>query len=111
MAKEAIFVQDGNAIDVTLAADVVVGEVMVMGELVGVANNTGLTGEVVAMKISGVWEMKAKDADEVTVGAKVYWDADEDELTTTATDNTQAGLAVTAKAAATAGVVNVKLGA
>lgn len=109
MIKEAVYAQEGKVINVTLEADVTVGDVVVFGDIVGVANVSGLIGELIGLSIYGVWEMTAKTEDVVTVGAKLYWDDTAKELTTTETDNTLAGLAVTAKTAV-AGVVNVKFG-
>jgi len=111
MAKQAVFTQDGKTLDMTLTADVSVGDVVVEGDFVGIANNAGLTGEVVAVHVDGVWKMNARTADAIAVGSALYWDDVNDELTIVTTGNKKAGLAVSSKAAATAGTVLVKIGA
>ena len=109
MTKEAIERQKGEVIDFTLQEDANVGDVVVAGNLVGVATVSGLAGETIGLKIEDVWEIKAKDADAVNVGDLLYWDATNRELTTTATNNTKAGIAISAKAANSAGTVLIKL--
>jgi len=111
MAKEAIEIQEGQTIDHTLTSDVNVGDVIPLGTMVGVAVTSGLTGEVIAVKLEGVWQITATTADAITVGAIVYFDATNRVVTITATANTLAGKAVSAKAGATAGSILVKINA
>lgn len=112
MAKEAIEFQDGDVIDYTLAADVAVGQVVPLGtEMIGVAVTAGKIGEVIALDVEKVYEVNATTADVIAVGDVVYFNTTTRAITTTATDNIRAGRAVSAKAAATAGVVNVKINA
>jgi len=107
--KEAVEIQKGDVVDITLDSDANVGDVIAKGDIVGVATVSGLTGETVGLAISGVWEVKAKDADAVEFGKKLYWDNTNRELTTTADSNTKAGVAVSEKDANSAGFVLVKL--
>ena len=112
MAKQAIEIQDGKTIDVVLGADVQSGDVVPLGsEMVGIAMVSGLSGETIAVKIDNVFEIEAAAADSIAVGDVVYWDATNEVVTKTATDNTRAGRAVSTKAASTAGSVNVKINA
>jgi predicted RecA/RadA family phage recombinase len=112
MGKEAIFVQDGKSIDITLDGDVNVGDVVPLGTLmVGVANTSGLTGEVISVTTEGVYTITATTADTVAIGAQLYFDETNRVVTTTATDNIKAGIAMSVKAGATAGVVDVKINA
>lgn len=111
MAKEAILVQEGKTIDYTLTADTAVGEVIPFIGMCGVAATAGLTGEIIAVELECVYEVKAADADTFAVGDLAYFDATDREMTTVSTDNVRAGRAVSAKAGATAGVVRVKFGA
>lgn len=111
MAKEAIEYQEGDVIDVTLAGDVNVGDVIPMGVMVGVAVTSGLTGEVIAVKITGVWQITAATADAIAVGDQLYFDATNRVLTTVSTAMTIAGKAISAKAGATAGTVYIKINA
>lgn len=107
--KEAIEIQAGNVVDFTLDSDVSVGDVIAKNDIVGIATVSGLIGETIGLAICGVFEMKAKNADVVDFGKKLYWDNANRELTTTATSNTRAGIAVSEKAANTDGAVLVKL--
>lgn len=112
MAKEAIFLQDGKSIDITLESDVDVGDVVPLGTLmVGVANTSGLIGEVISVTTEGVYTLTAATADAVTIGAQLYFDESSRAVTTTATDNVKAGIAMSAKAGSSAGVVDVKINA
>lgn len=110
--KEAIEIQEGETIDFTLTEDVSVGDVVPLStEMVGIAMTSGLLGEVIALKITKVWQITAATADAIAVGAQLYFDATARVVTTVATSNIKAGKAVTAKAATTAGSVLVKLNA
>jgi predicted RecA/RadA family phage recombinase len=73
----AVFKHDGNAIDYTPTADVSSGDVVVRGELVGVAKLDIKTGELGALHVTGVFDFpKAAGAGTaIAAGAKVYWDA------------------------------------
>ena len=109
MSKEAVEIQKGEVIDFVLSEDVSVGDVVVANNLVGVATVSGLTGETIGVKIEGVWEIKAKDADAISVGDTLYFDTTNRVLTTTADGNTKAGVAITPKEANTPGYVCIKL--
>ena len=110
MAKEAIEIQDGKSVDYTLTEDVSVGDVVPLGTgMIGVATVSGLAGETIALRIEGVYEIKAKTDDAITVGDLLYFDTTNRELTTTETDNVRVGRAVSAKAANVAGSVSIKL--
>lgn len=112
MAKEATEIQQGSAIDFTLVGAVDVGDVVPLGTgMVGIAKTSGLAGEIIALDIEKVFEINAATADAIAVGDVVYFDATARAITTTATSNTRAGRAVSAKAAAAAGVVLVKINA
>jgi predicted RecA/RadA family phage recombinase len=73
----AFFVQDGNSIDHTPGADVAAGEVVVQGELVGVAKLDIPAGRLGALAVSGVFDLAKAAGSGVTfsAGDKVYWDA------------------------------------
>ena len=114
MAKN--YVQEGKIIPFTAGATIVSGQVVVVGSLAGVSQGDVANGAVGQLALEGVYEIPAATA-EITVGAKVYWDADGDPVggtagsgaaTATATDNTLIGYAIAAKAAAGA-KVKVKL--
>lgn len=68
------------------------GDLVKIGGMVGVAVNGGVENDVVAVNLCGVYEVpKASGA--ITKGARLYYDAAEGELTTTAAGNTFAGFA------------------
>lgn len=101
------YIQRGDVLDVTLAADVASGGVVVAGELVGVATTAGVTGDVVSVNLCGVFEV-AKATGAISLGAKVYWDAANSNATTTASGNKQIGHAWVAALSGDA-TVQVKL--
>lgn len=112
MAK---YIQRGETIDYTAAADLDLGDVVDLGGCVGIAAVPMESGELGTLALTGVWEMdKASGA--ITVGAKVYLDGSGD-VTTSATrgespsvtNNTPAGIAVTAAQSADT-TVWVKIG-
>ncbi|MDP3267394.1 MAG: DUF2190 family protein [Sulfuricurvum sp.] len=112
MAKEAIEVQEGDVIDYTLTADVVVGEVVPLGtSMIGVAVTAGKTGEVIGLKIENVFEINATTADAIDIGELVYFNTTTRAITETSVDNVRAGRAMSAKGAAVAGTVMVKINA
>jgi predicted RecA/RadA family phage recombinase len=73
---DARFIHDGNTIDYTPGADVSAGDVIVQGELVGVAKLDIATGTLGALAVMGVFDVpKAAGVGEaIAAGAKVYWD-------------------------------------
>lgn len=112
MAKEAVEFQDGTVIDYTLSEDVNVGDVIPLGDdMIGIAVVSGLTGEQITLELEKVWKINATTADAINVGNVVYFNATSREITTTDTSNCRAGKAISAKAAATAGFVYVKINA
>jgi len=70
------FVQDGNSIDYTPGADVAAGDVVVQGDLVGVAKLDIPANTLGALAVAGVFDFpKATGVGTaITAGAKVYWD-------------------------------------
>ena len=72
----ATFVHDGNAIDYTPGSDVAAGDVVVQGELIGVAKTPIVANVLGALAVSGVFDFpKATGGGTaVTAGANVYWD-------------------------------------
>jgi len=72
----AKYVQTGNAIDHTPTADVKAGDVIVQGELVGVAKLDIPAGKLGALHVAGNFDFpKAAGAGTaIAVGTEVYWD-------------------------------------
>jgi len=106
----AAFVQDGDAVDYTPASNVSAGDVVVQGQLVGVAKKAIAADDLGALAINGAFDF-AKDtgsATAITAGAKCYWDAANEVATTTVGANVYIGKAIAA-AGATDETVRIRL--
>ena len=82
----ATFIHEGARIDHTPMADLAAGEVVVQGELVGVASLDIKANALGALAVEGVFDF-AKAAGvgtAIAAGAQVYWDDATDEATTDA---------------------------
>lgn len=106
----AKFIHDGGSVDYTPAANVLAGDVVVQGELVGVAKRDIAAAALGALAITGVFDFpKATGAGTaITAGANCYWNAGAQQATTTATGNKLIGKSVRAAADADA-MVRVRL--
>jgi predicted RecA/RadA family phage recombinase len=96
----ATFIQDGDAVDYTPGADVAAGEVVVQGDLVGVAKTPIAAGTLGSLATRGVFDFPKAGAGAIASGAVLYWDATNGVATTTASGNKRIGKAVAAAAAA-----------
>ena len=72
----ATFVHDGAAVDYTPGSDVAAGDVVVQGDLVGVAKQPIAADALGALAVSGVFDFPktAGVGEAIDAGAKVYWD-------------------------------------
>jgi len=107
----AQFIHDGKAIDYTPGADVSAGDVVVQGELVGIAKLDIASGVLGALAVTGVFDLpKASGDGGIAAGAEVYWDEAEQVAKTDAEAgaNKKLGKAVAA-AADTDTTVRVRL--
>jgi len=86
--------QNGDVLDLTLAADVTSGGLVVQGKIVAVAQTTGLSGETIACKVVGVHRLPKVSADDIAVGATIY--AKAGEITSVASGAIKCGYAVKA---------------
>jgi len=91
-------------------SDVLSGDVVVVGNFVGVALGDIADGAAGELAIGEVWEVPKNNALVIAQGDAVYWDVADGEINKTAEDNYYAGLAF-AGATETATTVKVKLGA
>lgn len=75
----AVFRHDGGSIDYTPGAAVAAGDVVVQGELVGVAKLDIQANRLGALAVQGVFDLpKATGGGTaITAGANVYWDVAE----------------------------------
>jgi len=69
------FVQAGDSIDYTPGSDVSAGDVVVQGDLVGVAKLDIAANTLGSLAVAGVFDFpKASGDGGISAGAKVYWD-------------------------------------
>ena len=73
----AQFVQQGNSIDHTPAGAITAGDVVVQGDLIGIAQIDCAADQLGALAVTGVFDIdKATGVGAgIAVGTKVYWDA------------------------------------
>ena len=97
---QATFVQEGCAVDYTPGADVAVGQVVVQGDLVGVAKQAIIANTLGSLAVTGVYDFaKATGGGSaIAVGAIVYWDDTNNVATTTSAGNKKIGTAIRAAA-------------
>ena len=96
----AVFVSEGNAIDYTPSANVAAGDVIVQGELVGIAKTPIAANTPGSLVVKGVFDLpKATGAGSaIAVGTEGYWDATNKVVTATTTGNKYLGRTVRAAA-------------
>lgn len=81
----ARFVQEGKSIDYTPGADVAAGDVVVLTNIIGIAKLDIAANALGALTVIGGFEV-AKPSDEAWVfGQRLFWDADNEQFTTTNT--------------------------
>lgn len=102
--------KDGNELVLPVASTVKSGDLVQVGQIIGVAQNNAVTGEdgntYSTLKMNGVFKLTTSVA--VTVGAAVYVTS-AGVVNVTASGNKFIGHAVTAKAGTSAGEVYVRL--
>lgn len=106
----ATYIQKGNSIDYTNSGStkIAAGDVVSLTTRVGIAAGDIAAGAVGSLAVGGVFEI-AKATGAITLGAAVYFDTTNKNITTTATSNIPAGWAVAAAASADTTVL-VKIG-
>lgn len=65
------YIESGDVKDFTLSGTVAAGALVAIGDIVGVALESGVSGETIAVKLTGVFEV-AKAAGAITIGQKLY---------------------------------------
>lgn len=103
------FIQCGDTLTVTAAADTVPGAVVIKGKLIGVAVTAALNGEEMEVKTSGVFELGKTSAQAWTQGVEIYA-TPAGLATTSSSGNTKIGYAALA-AANPSDTGQVKIGA
>jgi predicted RecA/RadA family phage recombinase len=71
--SQVIFIHDGDTIDYIPAADVAAGDVVVQGELVGIAKQPIKAGHLGALAVTGVFDFPVEEIADWTVGQLAYW--------------------------------------
>lgn len=92
------YIQPGDSVTVPAPADVKSGDLVVVGDLFGVAQCSAKAGEDVEIATKGVFGLPKVSAQAWSVGAKVYYVAADKNISTTATGNTFIGHATEAAA-------------
>ena len=100
----ARFIHDGDSIDYTPGGNVAAGDVVVQGDLVGIAKRDIAAGTLGALAVTGVFDVpKATGSGSgIVVGANVYWDEAETVAKTDAEAGDNKPFGKTVKAAADA---------
>ncbi|MGE0606557.1 MAG: DUF2190 family protein [Pirellulales bacterium] len=107
---QAVYMQAGDYIDYTPGADLASGDVVVQGDLIGVAVRPITANTPGALAVTGVFDFaKATGGGTaITAGALVYWADGANQATTTSAGNKLLGKCVKAAADADA-TVRVRL--
>lgn len=81
---QATFVQDGRVIDYTPGTAVAAGDVVVQGDLVGIAKRPIAANELGALSVEGVFNFPKATGGSTAIaaGATVYWDVADGEAKT-----------------------------
>lgn len=86
-------VSDGGTLDYNVGAGgVKSGEIVIVGDVAGVAMRTGKEGEIVALCIEGVYSLP-KGSAAIQQGKKVYYNETDKNIVATASGNTFVGYA------------------
>lgn len=101
------YIQAGNVLTFTAAADVTAGQGILQGALFGVAATDAETGDDFEAAVTGVFELP-KASGVLTKGQKAYWSTANGNVTGTASGNTLIG-AITEAAADASTMVRVRL--
>ncbi|RIY34500.1 hypothetical protein CKF54_00450 [Psittacicella hinzii] len=87
----AHMVRHEGTVTFTATADIANGELVLVGDVVGVASKSYKKNEVATMYTKDVYQVKAKDGDTFNQGDIVYFDATTKSVTKTATNNKKVG--------------------
>lgn len=78
------FIQKGDTLTATAPADVNSGDLVVVGNIIGVAAYDAASGADVEVDVEGVFELPKVLTDVIGQGDKLYWDSSVSKLTKTA---------------------------
>lgn len=88
------YIQKGENLTLPAPSDVLSGEVVVIGEIHGIAAGDALEDEPLDVVTEGVFSLAKVAIDAFAVGDAVFYDAATKLVTSTATGNTRIGTAV-----------------
>lgn len=73
----ARFIHDGDAVDFTPSAEVKAGDVVVQGDLIGIAKLDMVAGQLGTLAVTGVFDITKATGEgtDITAGAKLWWNA------------------------------------
>lgn len=71
-----VFYKAGTIIDYVATKDVGYGELVQIGDIVGVTSHSAGAGEAVACSAEGVYKFPKKASEKITAGTKVYMVSD-----------------------------------
>ena len=97
---QAVYVQEGDLVDYTPSSAVSAGDVIVQGDLVGVAPRPLAVNELGSLIVFGVCDFAKNTGVAYTVGTTLYWDDTNNVVTATATGNKLVGKSIRAAASA-----------
>ena len=94
----AKYIQRGHSIDYTPDTDVAAGDVVIIGDLAGIAKLDIKAETLGALALVGVFDIPKATGEgtAIAVGAIVFWDAENKQVTTTAGDNKYLGKTIIA---------------
>ena len=103
------YIQPGETVTITAAADTTSGAGVLAGLLFGVAVHDALEDEALEISTTGVVELPKTSAQAWTVGAAIYWNGTSGEATTATTaGNVFIGVAMTvAESGSATGIVRL----
>lgn len=81
------FKESGERLDWTATANVVSGQIIAIGDMVGVVLGDALIGEKVVVCFKGVFALPKVAPQVQAIGVKVYFDATAGNITTTSSGN------------------------
>lgn len=87
---------DGDIIDIVADSDIKSGELVIKGNIIGVAITDINSGETGAIQRTGVWKLAKNGTDTFSAGDVAYYDATNKVITSTSTNNKAVGVIVKA---------------
>ena len=98
-----------NTIKYVTATALSAGDIVVIGEVLAIAQADVEAGASCALALDGIWNVDKLPADVVAAGVSLYWDVADQELQLDATGNIYFGKSVEAAAASTTKVKVLKV--